>query len=48
MIIADASLVILAEHLGHDRIFSTDMRDFHSYCWKQHEPFENLLLTGVS
>lgn len=41
---ADASLVILAEHLGHGRILSTDKRDFHTYRWKNHQPFENLLL----
>ena len=44
MDLADASLVILAEYLGHGRILSTDERDFDVYRWKQHEPFENLLL----
>jgi hypothetical protein len=44
MDLADASLVILAEHLGHGRILSTDQRDFQAYRWKNHEPFENLLL----
>jgi predicted nucleic acid-binding protein len=44
MDLADASLVILAEHLGHGRILSTDERDFHTYRWKNREPFENLLL----
>jgi len=44
MDLADASLVILAEHLGHGRILSTDRRDFQSYRWKNHRPFENLLL----
>jgi hypothetical protein len=34
MDLADASLVILAEHLGHGRILSTDKRDFHTYRWK--------------
>lgn len=43
MDLADASLVILAEHLGHGRILSTDRRDFGTYRWKQHRPFENLL-----
>lgn len=43
MDLADASLVILAEHLGHGRILSTDQRDFRSYRWKNHRPFENLL-----
>ena len=44
MDLADASLVLLAEELGHGRILSTDTRDFGAYRWKQHEPFENLLL----
>lgn len=44
MDLADASLVVLAERLGHGRILSTDQRDFESYRWKQHQPFENLLL----
>ncbi len=44
MDLAHASLLILAEHLGHGRILSTDTRDFGSYRWKQHKPFENLLL----
>lgn len=25
-------------------LFSTDQRDFDTYCWKNHQPFENLLL----
>ena len=45
MDLADASLVILAEKLGHGRILSTDQRDFRTYRWKNHQPFENLLLT---
>lgn len=44
MDLADASLVILAEELGHGRILSTDQRDFNCYRWKNHYPFENLLL----
>ena len=44
MDLADASLVIVAEHLGHGRILSTDQRDFHTYRWKQRQPFRNLLL----
>ena len=44
MDLADASLVILAEELGHGRILSTDQRDFNSYRWKNHHPFQNLLL----
>lgn len=43
MDLADASLVILAEHLGHGRIFSVDQRDFQTYRWKNTHPFENLL-----
>ncbi|SFL85967.1 type II toxin-antitoxin system VapC family toxin [Nitrosomonas nitrosa] len=44
MDLADASLVVLAEVLGHGRILSTDMRDFKTYRWKNHHPFQNLLL----
>lgn len=44
MDLADASLVLLAESLGHGRILSTDQRDFNNYRWKQQEPFDNLLL----
>jgi predicted nucleic acid-binding protein len=43
MDLADASLVILAEHLGHGRILSTDERDFRTYRWKERQPFTNLL-----
>jgi predicted nucleic acid-binding protein len=43
MDLADASLVLLAEELGHGRIVSTDRRDFHTYRWKNHQPFTNLL-----
>ncbi len=43
MDLADASLVLLAEHLGHGRILSTDRRDFGTYRFKEHKPFENLL-----
>jgi len=43
MDLADASLVILAEHLTHGRILSTDQRDCRAYRWKQHQPFQNLL-----
>lgn len=45
MDLADASLVILAEHLGSGRILSTDRRDFRTYRWKNHRPFRNLLMT---
>ncbi|MBU0498535.1 MAG: PIN domain-containing protein [Gammaproteobacteria bacterium] len=44
MDLADASLVVLAEELGHGRIFSTDQRDFDTYRWKNHKPFTNLLI----
>lgn len=44
MDLADASLVILAEKLGHGRILSTDIRDFQTYRWKNRKPFQNLLL----
>jgi len=43
MDLADASLVLLAEELGHGRILSTDKRDFCTYRWKNHQPFSNLL-----
>ena len=44
MDLADASLVLLAEHLGHGRILSTDERDFGACRWKQQHPFDNLLV----
>lgn len=44
MDLADASLVILAEHLGEGRIFSVDQRDFNTYRWNNTNPFQNLLL----
>lgn len=44
MDLADASLVLVAETLGHGRILSTDRRDFHTYRWKNTKPFNNLLL----
>lgn len=43
MDLADASLIILAEELGHGRILSTDRRDFKSYRWKNRKPFSNLM-----
>jgi uncharacterized protein len=43
MDLADASLIILAEHLGHGRILSVDQRDFNTYRWKSTQPFQNLL-----
>lgn len=44
MDLADASLVVLAEDLGHGRILSTDLRDFGTYRFEARAPFENLLL----
>ncbi len=44
MDMADASLVVLAEHLGHGRILTSDRRDFNIYRWQNNKPFENLLL----
>lgn len=44
MDLADASLAVLTEELGHGYILSTDMRDFRTYRWKNHHPFRNLLL----
>jgi uncharacterized protein len=43
MDLADASLVLLAEHLGSGRILSTDSRDFGAYRWKTRRPFQNLM-----
>jgi|SRR6185369_10406687 len=43
MDLADASLVLVAESLGHGRIISTDQRDFRTYRWKNRHPFQNLL-----
>ncbi len=44
MDLADASLVVLAEHLGHGRILTVDRRDFSTYRWANTNPFQNLLL----
>jgi uncharacterized protein len=43
MDLADASLVVLAEHLNDGRILSTDRRDFKTYRWKNRKPFQNLM-----
>ncbi len=43
MDLADASLVLLAEDLGHGRILTTDARDFGAYRFKSRQPFQNLL-----
>lgn len=45
MDLADASLVLLAEHLGHGRILTTNERNFGAYRWKCRKPFKNLLAT---
>jgi len=44
MDLADASLVLLAEDLGHGRILTTDTRDFGAYRFKSQQPFRNLLM----
>ena len=41
---ADASLVVLAEHLQDGRILTVDQRDFSVYRWNDTQPFQNLLL----
>ena len=47
MDLADASLVVLAEHLGHGRILTCDRRDFSIYRWNNNNLFENLLIEEV-
>jgi predicted nucleic acid-binding protein len=47
MDLADASLVVLAEHLGHGRILTCDRRDFSIYRWNSNNSFENLLIEEV-
>ena len=47
MDLADASLVLLAEELGHGRILTTDARDFGAYRFKSQQPFQNLLLESA-
>lgn len=44
MDMADASLVVLAEHLKHGRILTVDRRDFSVYRWNDRYPFVNQLL----
>jgi hypothetical protein len=36
-------MVLLAEHLGHGRILTTDQRDFGAYRWKSQKPFVDLM-----
>lgn len=43
MDLADASLVLLAEHLGTGRILTTDQRDFGAYRWKARKPFVDVM-----
>ncbi len=43
MDLADASLLLLAEHLNHGRILTTDRRDFGVYRWKSRKPFVDLM-----
>ena len=40
---ADASLVVLAEQLGHGRILTSDRQDFNIYRWNNNQLFKNLL-----
>lgn len=40
---ADASLVVLAEELGHGRLLTLDRRDFAIYRWNNTQTFQNLL-----
>jgi len=44
MDMADASLVVLAEQLGHGRILTVDRRDFNIYRWNDRNLFENQLM----
>jgi predicted nucleic acid-binding protein len=41
--LADASLVFLAERLGHGNILSTDVNDFSVYRWNRNNPFHILM-----
>ena len=43
MDLADASLVLLAEEIGEERILSTDERDFAVYRWRGRKLFRRLL-----
>jgi uncharacterized protein len=43
MDLADASLVLLAEHLGTGRILTTNQRGFAAYRWKNRQPFEDVM-----
>ena len=39
--LADASLMLLAQHLGHGRILTTDERDFGACRRKSRKPVKN-------
>ncbi len=41
--LADLSLVVLAEYLGHGTILSCDQRDFSILRWGKNRPFHNLM-----
>lgn len=43
MDLADASMLLLAEHLDHGRILTTDQRDFGAYRCKARRPFVDLM-----
>lgn len=45
MDLADASLIILSENLGHGRILTVDQRDFAIYRWKNKYSFNNILFS---
>lgn len=48
MDLADATLVLLAEHLGHGRILTTDQRDFMTYRWKTRHPFVSVMADDLA
>ncbi len=41
--LADASLIYLAQQLGHGNILSTDRNDFTVYRWNQTKPFNMMM-----
>ncbi|MEO9101366.1 MAG: VapC toxin family PIN domain ribonuclease [Burkholderiaceae bacterium] len=43
MDLADASLLLLAQHSNHGRVLTTDGRDFGAYRWKSRRPFVDLM-----
>jgi uncharacterized protein len=43
MDLADASLMLLADHLNDGRILTTDRRDFKTNRFKNRKPFKNVL-----